>query len=258
MTGIKILKILLVSVVISTLVFFPTNYASAQNTRAMDFEEDLSQYLTIVDSASISITGDMTIEAWVKPEGLGDFSSIVAKFDFGVPKKSYAFGHTSADELRLTISSDGSAETAVASASTLSTGSWQHMAVTYDASGGSAKWYKDGSYLSGEDDSGLPNSINDNDTRLLIGALDNSASATDFFDGIIDEVRIWNDIRTATEISDNYLRELNGGEAGLVAYYKLNNSLLDETSNSNDATNNNSATFVEDVPFVGTRIMMVS
>ena len=47
------------------------------------------------------------------------------------------------------------------------------------------------------------------------------------------------------------MEELNGDEAGLVGYWKLNNSLLDETSNNNDLTNNNSATFSTTVAPIG-------
>ncbi|MCF7836026.1 MAG: hypothetical protein K9M15_02800, partial [Candidatus Marinimicrobia bacterium] len=59
----------------------------------------------------------------------------------------------------------------------------------------------------------------------------------------------WSDVRTAQEIADNWNTELNGDEENLVAYYKLNNSLLDETSNDNDLTNNNSCPFSTDVPW---------
>ena len=52
--------------------------------------------------------------------------------------------------------------------------------------------------------------------------------------------------------------ELDGDEAGLVGYWKLNNSLLDETSNDNDLTNNNSATFSTDVPFSGSSIKSIN
>ena len=48
------------------------------------------------------------------------------------------------------------------------------------------------------------------------------------FDGLIDEVRIWNDKRTSTEISNNYQTQLNGNEAGLVAYWMLNNNAEDK------------------------------
>ena len=62
-------------------------------------------------------------------------------------------------------------------------------------------------------------------------------------EGEIDEVRFWDDKRTASEIADNMFIELNGDEAGLVAYYKMSNgtgtTLTDNSSNSYNGTLNN-------------------
>jgi hypothetical protein len=41
------------------------------------------------------------------------------------------------------------------------------------------------------------------------------------FDGLIDEVRIWNVPRTADEIKNNMLRSLNGDEPYLIAYWRF-------------------------------------
>ena len=80
-----------------------------------------------------------------------------------------------------------------------------------------------------------------------IGSWANIAGTT--FDGLIDEVRVWNDIRSGAEISANYQQQLTGSEANLVGYWRFNNDLTDETSSNNTLTNNNSATFNTDTPF---------
>ena len=59
----------------------------------------------------------------------------------------------------------------------------------------------------------------------------------------MDEVRIWDDIRTDSEISDNRLKCLVGNEANLQAYWRFDNNPNDETSNGNDLTENNSPTY---------------
>ena len=70
-------------------------------------------------------------------------------------------------------------------------------------------------------------------------------------DGKIDDVRVWNDIRTPTEIVAHKDTELTGTEANLVGYWQLDNALLDENANNNHLANHNAAIFVENVPFVG-------
>ncbi len=42
------------------------------------------------------------------------------------------------------------------------------------------------------------------------------------FVGTMDELRIWNVVRTSQEINDNKDKELTGSEAGLVAYWNFN------------------------------------
>lgn len=93
------------------------------------------------------------------------------------------------------------------------TNEWHHVAVTYD--GTKRKLYFDG-VLRGEDEPGthtVPNANN-----LTIGKTFNN----EYFDGKIDEVRIWNTARSAAAIKANLNKELSGTENGLVLYYNLN------------------------------------
>lgn len=66
----------------------------------------------------------------------------------------------------------------------------------------------------------------------------------------IDDVRIWNVIRTASEIQSNMNKELSGSETGLVAYYTFNqgvaagdnssiSTITDKTANAINGTLNN-------------------
>ena len=56
----------------------------------------------------------------------------------------------------------------------------------------------------------------------------------------MDDVRVWNDVRSVTEIADNMDRQLNGDEANLAGYWKFNSvsgsTVTDDSPNSNDAT----------------------
>jgi hypothetical protein len=67
----------------------------------------------------------------------------------------------------------------------------------------------------------------------LIGRVDN------YFEGMIDEVRIWNVARTKSQIQSNMDNTLSGSETGLVAYYKFEEisggfTVTNKTSNNYD------------------------
>lgn len=92
----------------------------------------------------------------------------------------------------------------------LTANTWYHVAVTYDAITGDMKLYKDGVQVASA--SGVPNFTN---TAMYIGAFNGGF----FWQGNIDEVRIWNVVRSSTEINNNKYCKLTGDEPGLLAYY---------------------------------------
>jgi hypothetical protein len=69
--------------------------------------------------------------------------------------------------------------------------------------------------------------------------------------GKLDDVRIWNVVRTGAQISANYSAELNGAQAGLVANWKFNEgtgtAAADSTTPAENATLNSGASFSTDV-----------
>ena len=73
---------------------------------------------------------------------------------------------------------------------------------------------------------------------VVINIGDNPTWPGRFWNGKVDEVRIWNVARTDAEIQSNMSIELTGSEAGLVAYYPMNEGtgivVEDMSSNSNN------------------------
>ncbi|MCK5020305.1 MAG: LamG domain-containing protein [Candidatus Peribacteraceae bacterium] len=223
------------------------------NTESIDLESGSTQYLSITDAlqTGLDITGDMTIEFWLKPESLAANMCIVAKWDSGSNQRGYRVEFQGTDVMDFAVSSDGTdGNTTTATWDTgLTNGQWDHWAITYDASAGTCAFYLNGA----TDGTGasLKTAIHDSTSGFFVGIRKVTGSPSSPTDGLVDEVRIWNDIRTSGEISANYDKQLVGDEAGLVGYWQLNDDLLDQTANDNDLTNNNAATFSTDVPFVG-------
>jgi hypothetical protein len=228
------------------------------NTNSISLVRASSQYLSITDASQtgLDITGDISIEFWLKlsqlPSTASDVMRLVGKLDNVNPKTGYEMYFNSNDTLTFRYFDDSGNRTLCTSDAAFVVGGdvddWVHIAVTVDVSTQTFVMYKDTSSQACTVSDTNASSIGDNSDPFLISSL---GGAADFIDGLVDEVRVWNDVRTGTEISDNYMQELAGTEGGLVGYWKLNNNLTDSTSNGNDLTNNNSATFSSDVPFGG-------
>lgn len=122
---------------------------------------------------------------------------------------------------------------------------WHHIALVLN-SVGTAKVYLDGTAIYTKTGMlGIPNG------GSAIGV---EATNTRYLDGNVDEVVIWSEERNLAEIQASYNsgngKEYIGNEENMLAYYRFENSVEDLTANNLDLTNNNSAAFSTDVPFI--------
>lgn len=228
------------------------------STHSLDLESGSSQFafITNANATGLNITGDMTIEAWVKPESYSSGGSVIASkdtFSSTANDRQYIFyimeGGADSGKLSFVYWATGNSnETTFRTNSVVLTiGMWSHVAVTIDVSATTAVFYVNGSVVASTKIGGTATSIGSTTVNFNIGK--RNGTSTLYFDGIIDDVRVWDDIRTAQEIQDNMLVELQGNESNLVGYWKLNNSYLDETANNNDLTSSGSPVFSTDIPF---------
>ena len=203
-----------------------TSLPFANSTIAVDVEAGSSQYLYAADSASLSITGNMTIEAWVNFESFSSNTmTVVGKYHTGTNQQSYIFFYDGvANLLYIGIASNGSNVNFASVSWTPTLSTWYHIAVVYTAAGGTADFYVNGVPY-GTQQSGLNTSIYNGTERVGIGCLGATGGASGFFDGKIDEVRIWNTARTSAQIIANYGNELSGSESGLAAYWPFESTL---------------------------------
>ncbi len=145
--------------------------------------DDTDDYITVADHSSLDLDGgSLTIMAWVKTDADEADNVILAK------GSSYEVGINADGDLYW----DGASATDDESA-LVKSGVWHHIAVTNNDT--TATYYVDGQ-LTGTDSSGIDS---DNNTELTIGY-----DGTNFFDGLIDEVRIDTTVRSADEIRQIY------------------------------------------------------
>jgi len=172
---------------------------------ALDFDGD-DDYLSVSHAASLDVTGRITIEAWINPDSIGPYQEFVSKGDFlgGAGTFTYFILIMHDGKIRFGVNVGASGDY-VDSASTVTTGEWQHVAATFDPDTDAVNIYIDGNL----DNSGtITNDPLTSTQPLFIGALKNDAGVLNAFDGKIDEVRIWNIVLTGDEIMDSYTGKL--------------------------------------------------
>jgi len=216
------------------------------NTHSLDLEASSSQYayITDADQTGLDLTSTFTLEGWIKFESFGNswnWFIFKANGSLSADKRSYFFGYEYSDKsLRLGIYNGTKInQSQVSWEPELDT--WYHVAVTFDSN--QVKFFVNGSQQ-GTTQTNTYSSANNGSADFNFGTDKN----TFYTDGKFDDWRVWNDVRTPTEIADNYKKELVGNEAGLVGYWKFNNDATDTTSNNNDLTLSGSPSYSTDVP----------
>ena len=104
---------------------------------------------------------------------------------------------------------------------------WHHIAVSYNSSNGAIAMYIDGVLVRSATHNypGILKEFGMWNAPIVIGSDYGGlyGSQTDRqFRGLLSDIRIWNVVRSAAEISANYRQRLIGTETGLVGYWKLN------------------------------------
>jgi hypothetical protein len=228
--------------------------ASAQTPgTALDFESVYSNKVVIPSGPALNIANAITIEAWiyVKSTGGQSVQDVISKSSSDV-NNSYIFPRTSDrwQTMQFLLKLNGHADWSVLSipfksGASISTNAWHHVAGTYD--GGTMRIYVDGVLKGSLADQGT---ITVNSNPLVFGGQTGyEGEYGEYFQGKLDEVRIWNRALSLCELVNNRNCELTGSEFGLNAYYKFNNgfagitnllnlfgTVTDATSNHNDGS----------------------
>jgi hypothetical protein len=202
------------------------NIIVGQNTGV---QTDTTNYLDGGDLANLDFgsTQDFSLEFWMKHTGgTQAVNRVLSKRNGSAAGWEVNFAETS-ENVSLTID-DGTNEVTVSLTDACpNDGDWHHIAFTVDRTGDLVRGYVDSVEDTG---SGSPFSISTVTGSLDAGAnpfrvFTESGGTTNHWDnGMIDELRIWDDIRTAGEISTNYLSELDvtQTQANLIHYWQMN------------------------------------
>lgn len=224
------------------------DYASAWSGSALDFD-GTNDYVNGYAGDLQAISDNFTMEMWVKPTGTITINAEATTGVTGtaVPGQRYACypQHGGATPgiagAGISVGTNGiqvyehagGYMPALASYATSVSG-WNHVAIVYTAKQPTI-------YLNGV---AVRTGLTSLRTAVFPGA-HIGGIIYGFYQGQIDDYRVWNYSRTANQIASNMCAELTGAEAGLVRYYKFNTGA---GTTAVDATGTNNGTLTNMAP----------
>ena len=196
-------------------------------------------YVRVPNQAVLQLS-QFTLEAWIRRDGAGvgtntgtsgipDAIPLIAKgraeAEAAAQDINFLFGIRASDGVLCADFEEGAAGASpslnhpIAGSTAIGTGTWHHVAATYD--GTTWRLYLDGQLDGSPVVVGQPPAAASTVALALASALTSTDVASGFFDGVMDEVRIWNVARTQAQIQTFANAQLTSPQAGLVARWSL-------------------------------------
>jgi hypothetical protein len=179
------------------------------------------QFSGVADYASINrvVQDDFTLEAWLKTS----MTSLTGVNFWDGTGLIYADRPMSVDDFGMSMVNGhltmgvGNPDTTLEGTSMINTGQWVHIATTRKRSTGEIQVIVNGVLETTRTVAAQTRPLTA-PTEITIGG--NTVDGR-YLNGIMDEVRLWNVVRTPTEITNTMHKTLTGNEAGLVGYWKF-------------------------------------
>jgi hypothetical protein len=162
-------------------------------------------------------SSDFSIEAWVYPDVVNTSQAIFSKYNGSADNnREFIFYIYSDGKLGLNTYSDGTSatETIAMSSTSLSASTWQHVVVV--KSGTNVKFYINGTQAG---TGSAVSTLYSGTSKAILGAVDGGSL---YFDGKIDNVRIYSDALDEEEIKELY--DLSGKKNFRLSYGIFNGS----------------------------------
>lgn len=224
-----------------------TSGALAGSGTALNFDGSDDEVHSTITMTS---TDTFTLETWINFESLTSKQSLL-DFQQSVSGAQLTVSKENTTNLLTIFIDDGTSTTTLYSSVAIAANQWYHLAIVYAEK--QVLLYVNGAQTMNGSTVLSYRTTASND--FYIGASDGSSHS----DAIIDEVRVWDDIRSQSEILSGMFRTLEGDETNLVAYYRFdqqpavgNTTLYDYSVNGLDGTLSNmdaTTDWVSSAPF---------
>ena len=169
-----------------------TRTASGRHGAALAFD-GVNDWVTIADANPLDLTGAMTLEAWVNPVALasGSWATVALKERSG--NLSYALYANTDTNRPSGHAFIGGVDRDLRGTAAVAVGTWTHLAVTYD--GANLRFYVNGTLTTTQARTGA---ITTGTGALRVGG---NGSWGEYFNGRIDELRVYSNALTAAQIA---------------------------------------------------------
>jgi hypothetical protein len=216
---------------------YGSNTATVLLHGGLYFNGTPGNYVSVPNPTVPTGSNQYTIEAWIfantqTNEGIAGWGN------WGVSNGVHALGINASG-----IMVDWGSNALTQTGSTNLAGAWHHVASTYD--GTNRVLYLDGNEVGTDVPPGTP-SVTASGLEIGLTGGQNGAPAQ-IFDGVIDEVRIWNTALSQSVIQDNMnygIVSFNSNYKNLMAYWTMNGVQGTNTTVLDLSTNQNNGVFV--------------
>jgi hypothetical protein len=218
---------------LAILISFSSTAQLAGSGNTYDFN---SNYLTIPDAPNLNPT-EVSIEAWIKADSWSNNyweNVIVSKDGWQNGDAGYTLRAGANGTLSFNASINGAWAEVVSLSGAMQTGVWYHVAGTYD--GTTMKAYINGEEIGA---TSITGTITQDYYDVYIGRVAYTAGGTRYFDGMIDEVRIWEGAIPESSIQEYMCKKVTVGHpeyVSLIGYWKLDDvgAITDSSPNGNN------------------------
>lgn len=215
-------KTIIVKGIIGLIVFLAVGSISYSQPFGQSARFDgINDYLSVPDNTNLNQTSNISIEMWIKPCNINGHFALLNK-NFCVNNQTAYNLRINDGKLNWVWDTDGCGNGSSIYESNnaiILNGVWQHVAAVHTSTG--VTLYHNGIQISGNLTGSYSNLALSNEPLRLGATRAISGILALFYEGLMDEVRIWNYSMSAFEVQSRYNNTLTGNEQGLVAYYNL-------------------------------------
>ncbi|MBU4331600.1 LamG domain-containing protein, partial [Patescibacteria group bacterium] len=175
--------------------------------------DGVDDYVNAGNGASLGFTSSFTVGGWMKIKDTNPNALVAKDWGVGSARGWYFATVQTTNQLRFLVSSDGTTISFLTTTNSFNLNEWYHLTGVYDALAQTLKVYVNGVKWDGTITGTVPVSIYNSSLNVTIGASGGYAN------GSIDDVRIYNYARTASQIAEDYAG--GAGRKQPVGYWKF-------------------------------------